>query len=102
MPTATTAGGVHIAWLLADEPRTVTTKNGERTVMELRDPRRLSQSLVLWLDGPAGALAEVPPGQLVQLQLESVRGGRSRGELVGNVRRESVEAAIARVQGASA
>lgn len=93
-------GGLHIAWLLADDVRTINTKDGaERTVVELRDPRRLSQSLVLWLDGPAGALERVAPGTLVQLHVAAVRPGRGRGELVGQVDRAAVEAAFARAGG---
>lgn len=98
-PGAATVGGLHLAWLLADDPRTITTKDGsQRTVVELRDPRRLSQSLVIWLDGEVGHLANLQPGALVQLHVESVRSGRSRGELVANVSREAVEAAFARAQ----
>ena len=46
-----------LTWLLGDDPRTITTKADEkRTVVELRDPARLSQSLVIWLDGAAETL----------------------------------------------
>lgn len=100
--SAAVLGGLHIAWLLADDPRTITTKDGtQRTVVELRDPRRLSQSLVLWLDGPCGPLAGTQPGTMIQLHVDSVRAGRSRGELVGNIERAAVEAAFARAQGAT-
>jgi hypothetical protein len=99
-PAAPPAGGLHLAWLLADDPRTITTKDGaKRTVVELRDPRRLSQSLVLWLGGEVGSLAGVQPGALIQLHVEKVRAGRSRGELVGEVRREVVEAAFTHARG---
>lgn len=99
---AAVVGGLHIAWLLADDPRTITTKDGsKRTVVELRDPRRLSQSLILWLDGPAGPLVGAQPGLMVQLHVESIRAGRSRGELVGNADRSAVEAAFARAKGAT-
>jgi hypothetical protein len=102
-PAMQQLGGLHLAWLLADDPRTITTKEGaKRTVVELRDPRRLSQSLVLWLDGEVGNLAGLQPGTLVQLHVESVRSGRSRGELVGNVQRAAVEAAFAHAQGGQA
>jgi hypothetical protein len=54
-PGAANVGGLHSAWLLADDPRTINTKDGsQRTVVELRDPRWLSQSLVIWLDGDVG------------------------------------------------
>lgn len=93
-------GGLHLAWLLADDVRTIRTKDGnERTVVELRDPRRLSQSLVVWLDGPAGALASAVPGTLVQLHVDAARPGRGRGELIGQVERSAVEAAFARAGG---
>ncbi|WP_146175225.1 hypothetical protein [Paraconexibacter algicola] len=93
-------GGFHLAWLLADDVRTIRTKDGiERTVVELRDPRRLSQSVVLWLDGPADSLASAVPGTLVQLHVDAVRPGRGRGELIGQVDRSAVEAALARAGG---
>jgi len=93
--TATINGGVSFTWLLADEPRTITTKAGEkRTVLEFRDPRKLASSLVIWLDGEADSLPTVSPGLPVNLHVESVRGGRSRGELVATVSREVVSAAL--------
>jgi hypothetical protein len=89
-------GGVSLTWLLADEPRTITTKTGEkRTVLELRDPRRLGNSLVVWLDGEADDLPQVAPGAAVTLHVQSVRGGRARGELVASVSRAVVSAALA-------
>jgi hypothetical protein len=90
-------GGVSFTWLLADEPHTITTKAGDkRTVLELRDPRRLSSSLVVWLDGEADGLPQVAPGAAVSLHVEAVRGGRARGELVASVSRAVVSAALAR------
>lgn len=90
-------GGFFLSWVLGDTIRTVKTRDGvERTVCELRDPDRLSQSLVLWLDGPAGALERVPLGARVQLHLPAVRAGRGRGEFVAqDVSRDAVEAAFA-------
>jgi len=97
------SGGLHLQWLLADDVRTIKTKSGEeKTVLELRDPRRLSQSLVVWLDGPAGPLSGHQPGTVVQLHVESVRSGRARGELMGNASRASVEASFARAAEATA
>jgi hypothetical protein len=89
-------GGLAMTWLLGDEPRTITTKAGEkRTVVELRDPRRLSNSLVIWLDGEAEDLPKLAPGAAVSLHVQSVRGGRARGELVASVSRAVVSAALA-------
>lgn len=96
-PKQPVVGGLTLTWYLADQPRTVQTKAGkEMTVLELRDPRRLANSLILWLDGPAtGVLEQVPPNTLVSLHVESVRSGRARGELIGQVAsREVVEAAF--------
>jgi hypothetical protein len=90
-------GGLALTWLLGDDPRTITTKTGEkRTVIELRDPARLSQSLVIWLDGEAESLPRLATGTSVSLHVESVRSGRGRGELVATVSRQAVAAAFAR------
>jgi hypothetical protein len=88
-------GGLTVTWILGDDPRTITTKEGEkRTVLELRDPRRLSNSLVIWLDGEAESLPTIAPGTLVTVHVQSVRSGRARGELVGSTTREAVEKAL--------
>ena len=88
-------GGLAISWYLGDDPSTITTKNGDvRTVIELRDPARLSRSISIWLDGEGEAFDGVRPGALITLHLESVRSGRGRGELVADVSRSQVEAAF--------
>ncbi|MBX6369891.1 MAG: hypothetical protein IRZ04_18060 [Rhodospirillales bacterium] len=96
-------GGVVVNWLLAAPARTFTSKTtGEpKTVIELRDPSRLSNSLVVFLDGSAGTLGAVQPRTPIALRLDEVRAGRGRGELIGVVAREAVEAAFARAGGAS-
>ena len=43
------------------------------TVVELRDPARLGNSIVIFLDGPAGPLEAVEPGAEVTPHLEEVR-----------------------------
>jgi hypothetical protein len=95
-------GGFTSCWVLGDDPRAITTKNGDRrTVIELRDPARLSNSMVLWVDGEADAFAGVQPGTAIALHVRGVRSGRGRGELVADVDREAVIAAFARVREAS-
>lgn len=91
-------GGLSLTWYLADEPRAITTKDGkDMTVLELRDPRRLANSLVIWLDGlMSPPLQQVLPNTLISVHVESVRSGRARGELVARASREAVEAAFAR------
>ena len=97
------AGGVLVTWLLASPIRSFTSKTTgeERTVVELRDPAALGNSLVLFLDGAPGALADVPTNTLVALRVDSVRSGRGRGELVGTVARADVEAAFLKAGAAS-
>lgn len=96
---AARGGGLTLTWLLGDDPRTITTKGvDKRTVIELRDAARLSQSLVIWLDGEADGLPELRTGTPVALHVESVRSGRGRGELVANVSREAIVAAFARAR----
>ncbi|WDT93807.1 hypothetical protein JDY09_00655 [Thermoleophilum album] len=91
-----------MTWLLGDRPRTITTKAGEkRTIVELRDPARLSQSLVIWLDGGADDLPDLRIGTPIAFHVEAVRSGRARGELVATVSREAVVAAFARAREAS-
>lgn len=93
-------GGIFLTWLLGDEPRTITTKTGDkRTVVEFRDPQRLSQSLVLWLDGEADSLPTLAPGAPVKLHVQSVRSGRARGELVGDMSHAALSASFARAAG---
>jgi hypothetical protein len=92
-------GGLTICWLLGEDPRAITTKNGDRrTVIELRDPVRLSNSMVLWLDGEADAFAGVQPGSAIAIHVRSVRSGRARGELVADTDRDIAAAAFARVR----
>lgn len=94
-------GGLAISWYLGDDPNTIKTKTGDvRTVIELRDPSRLSRSISIWLDGEGSAFEGVRPGAVISLHLESVRSGRGRSELVAEVDRSQVENAfkIARQQ----
>lgn len=98
MTSSPSLGGLTVHnWLLATQPREFNSKKtGElMTVAELRDPARLSNSLVLFLDGPAGRLASGAASTAVTVRLDEVRGGRNRGELTGRVSRESLEAAVA-------
>jgi hypothetical protein len=93
------AGGVVFnGWVWAREPYSFVSKTtgAETTVVELRDPRRLGNALVVYLDGEVGNLAGVPVGTPVTLHVEEVRSGRNRGELVGRAARADVEAAAAR------
>lgn len=99
---AALVGGLTLTWLLGDDPRTITTKAGDkRTVVELRDPARLSQSLVIWLDGEAESLPKLSTGTPISLHVDSVRSGRARGELVASVARQALESAFARAREAS-
>lgn len=96
-------GGARFAWLLGEEPRSMTTKKGERrTVLTLHDPKRLTQTLAIWLDGEADDLPVVKPRSPVVIHVESVRSGQARGELVASVSREAVVAALTRAAGAQA
>ena len=99
---ASLVGGFTLTWLLGDVPRTITTKTGEkRTVIELRDPARLSHSLAIWLDGEADALPSVATGTAISMHVAGVRSGKARGELVADVSRDGVIAAFDRARGAS-
>jgi len=94
-------GGLVISWYLGDDPNTIKTKAGDvRTVIDLRDPSRLSRSISIWLDGDGQILEGVKPGTVITLHVESVRSGAGRNELVAEVDRAQVEAAfeIARQQ----
>jgi hypothetical protein len=89
------AGGFLITWILADTPRSITTRDGsEKTIIELRDPTRLAQSITVWLDGSAGVLADVQPGAAISLHVPMLRAGKARGELVASVDRAAVERAF--------
>lgn len=93
-------GGLAVSWFLGDDPSTITTKAGDvRTVIELRDPARLSRSVAIWLDGDGKEFEGVRPGAVISLHLESVRSGRGRGELVAEVDRPQVEAAFKQARG---
>jgi hypothetical protein len=98
VPTTPPLGGVHVEWIVSQPAREYTSKadGATRTVVELRDPSRLGNSITLFLDGPAGDLAKVAANATVRLRLEEVRPGRGRGELVGSANREDVDAAFAR------
>jgi hypothetical protein len=94
-----TLGGFTLSWLLAAPARSFTSKTTgtSKTVIELRDPQRLAQSLTVFLDGEAGPKLEaVPPRSLITLHVEEVRSGRGRGELIASVERAAVEAAFER------
>lgn len=99
MPEATrsTQGGLTIEqWVLAADPREFVSKSSGQpmTVLELRDPARLGNSVVLFLDGPVGSLAGGSPRTPITLHLEEVRSGRGRGELIGRAAREVVEKSL--------
>jgi hypothetical protein len=96
-------GGLTVAWLLAAPVRSFDSKKdgNRRTVIELRDPTRLGNSLVVFLDGDAGKLASVQPSTVVTLHVEEVRSGQGRGELVATATREAVERAFGVTGGAS-
>lgn len=90
-------GGLTVnGWLLAASPREfVSKRSGEpMTIVELRDPRRLGNSVVIFLDGNAGVLASAEPSRPVTVTLDEVSGGRNRGELTGRVAREALVAAL--------
>lgn len=92
-------GGLAISWYLGDDPKTITTKNGDvRTIIELRDPMRLARSISIWMDGDDEALQGVRPGAVISLHLSSARSGQGRNELVAEVERPSVEAAFERAR----
>jgi hypothetical protein len=97
MSTSAPRGGVTFnSWVLAGSPREFTSKSTgtAMTLVELRDPERLGNSLVLFADGPLGKLAAVRPSTPVTLRVDEVRGGRHRGELSGSVARVVLEAAL--------
>ncbi|HVM16416.1 MAG TPA: hypothetical protein VM290_02395 [Gaiellaceae bacterium] len=100
-PTPVGGGLTVNNWLLVSEARSFVSKrdNQTRTVVELRDPSRLSSSLVLFLDGEPGPLAAVPINSRVTLRVDEVRSGRGRGELVGSVSRAAVEQAFSSARG---
>lgn len=100
---ASPPGGIHFSWLLAAPVRSFVSKasGATRTVVELRDPARLGNSLVLFLDGEAGPLANVPANTRVTLRVDEVRSGSHRGELIGSVSREAVMEAFTPSKGAA-
>lgn len=88
-------GGLVVSWYLGDDPNTITTKTGDvKTIVDLRDPTRLSRSITIWLDGDGAALEGVKPGAVITLHLESIRSGSGRNELAAEVDRPQVEAAF--------
>lgn len=94
-------GGARFAWELGEEPRSITTKTGERrTILTLHDPERLTHTLVIWLDGTTDGLPVVKPRSPVVIHVDGVRAGKVRGELVASVSREAVVAALTRAAGA--
>jgi hypothetical protein len=101
--TTPAAGGLTVSWLLASPVRSFVSKRDDqpRTVVELRDPARLSSSLVFFLDGEPGRLASLPVNSRVTVRVDEVRSGRGRGELVGSVSRAALEEAFARAGGAA-
>jgi hypothetical protein len=94
--TAEQGGIIVHKWLVASPPREFAVKaTGEpMTIVELRNSRRLSDSLALFVEGPAGRLAAVEPSRVVAVHLDSVQGGRGRGELTARVDRDAIEAAL--------
>jgi hypothetical protein len=90
-------GGVTVnGWLLSAPPREFVSKRSGQpmTLVELRDPQRLGNSLVIFLDGEAGVLSSAVPPRPVTLTLDELSGGRGRGELTGRVGREALVAAL--------
>ena len=89
-------GGITVSWILAQPVRGYVAKSDgqPRTIIELRDPARLGNSITLVCDGEVGKLESVPAHKVITLQLDEVRGGRSRGELVGSASREAIEHAL--------
>jgi hypothetical protein len=103
-PSTAPLGGLTVSWFLASPARSFTSKasGARRTVIELRDPQRLSQSLTVFLDGEVGPVLQgVPARSVVTLHVEEVRSGRGRGELIATVARPAVEAAFQRAGSAS-
>lgn len=99
-PKATTdalAGGITITWILGRKVHSyVGKKDGKtRTIVELRDPACLGNSITLFLDGDSGALESVKVHTSITLRLDELRAGNSPGALTGSVAREVVEAAFA-------
>jgi hypothetical protein len=91
-------GGVFVAWILSQPVRSYESKkDGQpKTVVELRDPARLGNSITVFLDGEAGPLAHTSTNALVKVRFDEVRPGQGRGELVGTVERAVLEAACAK------
>jgi hypothetical protein len=92
-------GGLVVSWVLGQPVRGYVSKKTSTpgTIVELRDPARLGNSLTVFLDGEPGALASIAPNTLVTLRLESVSAGRRYGELTGRASRVAVEAAFGAV-----
>lgn len=88
-------GGLHINWKLGDDPRPVNTKAGPRTIVELRDPSRLSRSIVLWLDIAPEDLPAVKCGSYIALRLNSANPSQFPGQLTGDVDTQALIAAFA-------
>ena len=94
---AAPAGGLTlVGWLLTAPARSFVSKRDDktRTVIELRDPMRLGNYVVLFLDGDAGSLVSAPLNTRVTVRLDEVRSGRGRGELIGSAARAAVEQAF--------
>jgi len=89
-------GGLTVEWLLAAPVRSFVSKTSgkTKTVVELRDPTRLGNSLVVFLDGEAAGLARIEPSTIGTLHVEEVRSGQGRGELIGTATRKDVEQAF--------
>jgi hypothetical protein len=99
MPTSSSipAGTVRFdCWLVAAPPRDFTSKKSGAllTIVELRNPQNLGNSVVFFADGAVGRLASVPAGQVVSVPADEVAGGRNRGELTGRITRPALEAAL--------
>ena len=91
-PSNPQVGGLSVTWYLGDDPNTFTNKAGEvKTVVELRDPALLANSITIWLDGDGSKLAGVGPGTLVSIHLTSLSSVCGCGELVANVEGLGIE-----------
>lgn len=101
METASTSltarPGLSVSWLLASPIRSFNGRaDGKpRTVVELRDPQRLGNSLLLFVPGEAPQeWSRIPTTMAIAVTVEEVRSGKGRGELFGTISREALAEAL--------
>lgn len=91
-------GGLYIEWIVSRPIRPFTRKRDGSigSIIELRDPAMLGNSVTIFADGEPGALEKVPVHTLVKLRLDEVSGGSNgrRGELTGSAERSVIDAAF--------